>query len=506
MSLFNYLPTVKHADVQLLMQQPEFYTESIQGLLREGAMDKIQAVFTGTEGFSTLILAVQKLSRLEITGSSDIMHGDLDRHTWEMTLAHITSVVEGNPVCIELIGRMLTAVMKTHINDKEYQPQDMSDMPSAFTLLHLLSCARRLRAACDSIKDDDVKQAFVRIINAFLALPPRQWVPLFASVETVVFLLRFIGREDLKQAHVKFEEENKDVFKIDPELKKLFSEAREIYKTPLINMKKNITNLTNLDIKAKLAERKKVPSAMVAGCPFKGTDWAVVVDVSISAAECMAEKYKIPMLPHHTQLLTLLMFGIQLCRGSSGSGVPKTMLARVGTGEGKSWIIAMLAAFAGKKGLKAHVVIDNKTLLDRDYAAMKKFFDKLNISVKKGVQGFSEKHDVVYCSAQDIESHFSEKMRAGEGNVNFKNCVMIVDEVDSLIVDDSVFQQYVYDDPGGTEFIQWYQDQGKHDTAEQREQWMQTWHEKLVRKLRKLSRRPQPKWKESTIMLTTQPK
>ncbi len=43
----------------------------------------------------------------------------------------------------------------------------------------------------------------------------------------------------------------------------------------------------------------------------------------------------------------------------------------------------------------------------------------------------------------DIEVYFLEQMRKGVVDIDFRNCVMVVDEVDSLIVDENV-----YIDPG----------------------------------------------------------
>lgn len=476
MSVFAYMPRIAHADVQRLMIEPEFYTESLQGLLKEGAMDKMQAIFTGTEAFSTLILAVQKLSRLEITGSSDIIHGDLDRSTWEMTLAHITSVIEGNPVCIDLVGKMFVSILKTHKEDAAYQPQDSSDMPSAFTLLHLLSCARRLRAACDSIKHEDVKKAFIEIIQAFLKLPPRQWVPLFTSVETVVFLLRFIGREDLNMAYEKFHKENQETFAKDSNMKDLLVEAQAVYGVPLVDMKQNITQLNTLDIKTKLGERKSKgsPSAPAGNGKFTNRDWDIVVDIATAAAMSMKEKYSLPMLPHHTQLITLLMFAVQVCIGPSSSGAAKTILARVGTGEGKSWIIGMLAAFVAKRGMTAHVAIDNQTLLERDFRTMSDLFRKLNIKAHKG--SFKPEYQVVYCSAMDIEMYFMDQMRKGVTEIDFRNCAMIVDEVDSLIVDENAYQSYVFDDAGASDVCEWWYKEGRNGNEKQMatlEPWIQ---------------------------------
>jgi len=59
---------------------------------------------------------------------------------------------------------------------------------------------------------------------------------------------------------------------------------------------------------------------------------------------------------------------------------------------------------------------------------------------------------------------------------------MIVDEVDSLIVDDNAFQSYVYDDQGASEVCEWWCKEGKFaDTKviEACEPWMQKIMEKM---------------------------
>merc|ERR1719482_2118818 len=155
----------------------------------------------------------------------------------------------------------------------------------------------------------------------------------------------------------------------------------------------------------------------------------------------MQEKFNVLMLPHHTQMITLIMFAIRTCGVGPPSKLPKTMLARVGTGEGKSWIIGMLAAFVAKRGMQAHVIIDNDTLLERDYNMMSGMFTKLRINGEK--RQFDKGGSVVYCSAIDVELFFLRTMQESDKAISMKGTVMIVDEVDSLIVDEHVYRCFV---------------------------------------------------------------
>eukprot|EP00434_Breviolum_minutum_P010957 symbB.v1.2.009663.t1/scaffold593.1/size185935/14 len=58
----------------------------------------------------------------------------------------------------------------------------------------------------------------------------------------------------------------------------------------------------------------------------------------------------------------------------------RALIAQVGTGEGKSMIVAALAIYvvvALKK--KVHVVVDDETLLDRDFAAFRRLFEAFSV-------------------------------------------------------------------------------------------------------------------------------
>jgi len=174
----------------------------------------------------------------------------------------------------------------------------------------------------------------------------------------------------------------------------------------------------------------------------------------------MRQRFSVLMLPHHTQMITLLMFAIRACgarsMGTGANRLPKTMLARVGTGEGKSLIIAMVAAFVAKRGLRAHVINDNRVLAHRDFDASQSLFSALGLHASSDRSDLKNKDcQIVYCTGDDVEEACLDMLI--EGNVEeyeegLKEAVLIVDEVDGLIFDKGTVSAKTFED---REFSEW---------------------------------------------------
>jgi len=191
------------------------------------------------------------------------------------------------------------------------------------------------------------------------------------------------------------------------------------------------------------------------GVHFVQQDWDIICSIVSAAAEGMHKKYGVVMVPHHTQLITFIMFAIvtgdEQDQGSGSEGCAKTLLARVGTGEGKSLIIGMLAAFVAMKGLRAHVVIDNPTLVERDFGVMQACFDRLELtSAKTSAAGAKILQDktlqIVYCTASDLRQCAVDSITDGTFGTheeNLADAVLVVDEIDGLLIDQEVTSCYV---------------------------------------------------------------
>ena len=132
-----------------------------------------------------------------------------------------------------------------------------------------------------------------------------------------------------------------------------------------------------------------------------------------------------PLTPHHTQALIVLMFAIFYECKERGSY--KTCIAQMSTGEGKSIVIMMLAAFLAlyNPTMNVHVLENNDTLLQRDYKSAKPLYDKLGLSSADKVDPSKR---ICYCTKRTSEQRFIEMI--SEGKLDLSKTFLIVDEVD----------------------------------------------------------------------------
>jgi len=178
------------------------------------------------------------------------------------------------------------------------------------------------------------------------------------------------------------------------------------------------------------------------------------------------------VLPHHTQVVCLLAFRYFLEAKMTGSH-PHALIAQVGTGEGKSMIIAALVVYVVVAlGKKVHVVVDDETLLERDFWTFKPLFDAFQLPTggspdarrplsavlcvseerlasEKGKQYLSARvdpdADVCYCEAKHVQSFYASIARGEKRDFDgYEGRVLILDEVDALIIDEEPNEAFVY--------------------------------------------------------------
>jgi hypothetical protein len=184
----------------------------------------------------------------------------------------------------------------------------------------------------------------------------------------------------------------------------------------------------------------------------------------------MQHKFDLLVLPHHTQVVCLLTFRSFLEARLTGAD-PHALIAQVGTGEGKSMIIAALAIYVTvvlRK--KVHVVVDDETLLERDFMTFKPLFDAFELppdapaGPKRNITSVlcvgedrlaSSKDpslaarvdpdaDICYCEAKHAQSFYASIAR-GKGDFGtYQDRVLILDEVDALIIDEEPNEAFVY--------------------------------------------------------------
>lgn len=137
---------------------------------------------------------------------------------------------------------------------------------------------------------------------------------------------------------------------------------------------------------------------------------------------------------------------------------------RVGTGQGKSVIIAMLAAHYAKRGCKVYVFTCYSHLAVRDAERFNNFFEKLGIkaaAIKQGSQVCDASVSVMYsdlhtflCARQsevlrrckpDCSTEWSMEAYRGLFEVGERSSVVLLDEFDALILQHASVGNTVYD-------------------------------------------------------------
>ncbi|KAJ4948778.1 hypothetical protein JOQ06_020301 [Pogonophryne albipinna] len=128
-------------------------------------------------------------------------------------------------------------------------------------------------------------------------------------------------------------------------------------------------------------------------------------------------------------------------------------LIQVGTGEGKSCIIAMFAAFGALKGEEVDIFTSSPVLAERDFKVWEGFYDELKIHVNcntnKQVEHLKKCYEceVVYGTAEAFAGHWLCKRfeRIDTFELRKFQCA-IVDEVDSLMLDKGNHFVYIASD------------------------------------------------------------
>ncbi|XP_026011145.1 uncharacterized protein LOC113014069 [Astatotilapia calliptera] len=128
-------------------------------------------------------------------------------------------------------------------------------------------------------------------------------------------------------------------------------------------------------------------------------------------------------------------------------------LIQVGTGEGKSCIVAMFAAFRALRGEKVDIMSSSSVLAERDFGEWQRFYELLKISVDCNTNKLNEELKkcyeckVVYGTAEQFAGDWLRHTFTGRdilGQRTFQ-CA-IVDEVDSLMLDKGHHMVYLSSD------------------------------------------------------------
>ena len=270
---------------------------------------------------------------------------------------------------------------------------------------------------------------------------PPSWRESFKGSFSIAIFLKYLSYDDIKEAYKVFRERNAE----NPKFLSLLENVCKIYRNPLITDTEvdHVLNtgtteeaiasfLDDLDLRLQRAlstSEEKLIAKM-------GVEWMKKINRIM----------KVPIAPRNAQFITTLA----CCKWARGVCANKrdserALVAQVGTGEGKSLIIAMSAIYMVKELRKrVHVLENNEGLLNKDYSQFKDFYETFGIKMADGTKTPKADigtYDVVYTLRRDLESYYRDSVF--KGVAPFENTILIVDEVDELIVDDNPNSSYV---------------------------------------------------------------
>ena len=164
---------------------------------------------------------------------------------------------------------------------------------------------------------------------------------------------------------------------------------------------------------------------------------------SMALSTCEKKKF----WPHHTQLVSYCML---VARKIQNRG----RLLEILTGEGKSCIIAMTAATYALQGRTVDIVTSSPVLSQRDAKEWKAFYSSLKLKVGCNVEDNSEKDSqcykrpIVYGTVETFARDILKTKFLLQSNVrkDRKFDIVIVDEVDSMLIDQGVQCTYLSHD------------------------------------------------------------
>ncbi|GAA6088176.1 uncharacterized protein LOC113635008 isoform X1 [Tachysurus ichikawai] len=198
---------------------------------------------------------------------------------------------------------------------------------------------------------------------------------------------------------------------------------------------------------------------------------SVLVQMSLAVKMCSAvtiqkgkeEKVIEGYLPRLTQIAALVVFLLPKSKTNTGC------LLEIGTGEGKSCILAMLAVIHAMRGVKVDIVTSSPVLARRDleeWSKLYKMFDIKSSAVPPVLNDVSSeeleeltqkayKQDVVYSTvgtfaADTLKQEFEKKTTRGDRRFE----MVIVDEVDYMTLDNGVQITFLSHESSGLQHLE----------------------------------------------------
>lgn len=278
-----------------------------------------------------------------------------------------------------------------------------------------------------------------------------------SSLETILFFLRFLDKEDLTLTYQIYRgiQPEQWIMKLLKVAEQQYCAGNELVNTAGMNL---FSEENVMDVLAQLQKASPSSSKTMRGLRTIFYWWAQI----------MKDKFNLLVLPHHTQIVCMLI----CLEFIQGPVLPDcgALIAEMGTGEGKSAVIASMALYCVTVlGKKVHVVVDDESLVERDFQTFKPLFNKFKTPDHQPVKAclcvsatkkagkckddesvlsrVDETADIVYCEAKHVQSFYTHLAKLGgtDFDMIYKDRILVLDEVDALVIDESPNVPFVYE-------------------------------------------------------------
>ena len=342
-------------------------------------------------------------------------------------------------------------------SDRSYNP--CQSVSSTFGMEDIVEVVEHCITASEMLENKKQREKMDKCFHHYMIeYPPASWVLQFKGAVSTAFFIKYMDRERLSEAYDEFVKQNSDAGEVFEWFAPLLEEGARR------KMPEAIVDVSKIQLEERGAADKLIAEADAETMRETDPEMKLIRQVNVEWMRSMNAQMSIPMALHHTQVITVLAFAEFFKRKRNGTG-PKhkdefsgkiidvnALIGQVGTGEGKSVVIATLALYLVLvQGKKVHILENNQSLLDRDYESFQEFFRKFRHTAgPKTGQPVTAKPsldydtDICYTLKSSIDQYYRDSITSNRSG--FDGIVMIVDEVDDLVIDEKPTQSYVTPD------------------------------------------------------------
>ena len=218
---------------------------------------------------------------------------------------------------------------------------------------------------------------------------PDTWPSLFENSKTIAYFIKYVDAEDLNLAFTKFSKQGEN--EKNTCFKQHLLRVRRMLKEPIVTAQDlvRLSESSSSYSETNAMQFFKALKKKAALLPKEHKDLRLVYCLTANWMEISRGRVLFPLPPRNAQIITMLTVAswakslMAKKRKHRDTRMGKCCIAQVGTGEGKSLIIAMMAIYCVvilKK--RVHILENNPSLLKRDVANLAPLYASKEFNIK----------------------------------------------------------------------------------------------------------------------------